>query len=175
MNLHVVTQLALRFVAARARRIRIVPALLPGADPDALASYGLDDTAWFDLRQGVDAGWQPLVALLGETGVRDGSADDAPNPYPGPRPFGESDAKAFFGREVEIGQLAAILGQSSFVVLQGPAQVGKSSLVLAGLVPHLRRREMAPLRPLLDRKAQERSGAESAGFGDEEKPDDEED
>jgi len=35
--------------------------------------------------------------------------------------------------------------------------------------------ELAPLRPLLDRKAQERSGAESAGFGDEDKPDDDDD
>ncbi|HYZ97914.1 MAG TPA: extracellular solute-binding protein [Acidimicrobiales bacterium] len=64
------------------------------------------------------------------------------NPYKGLRPFEESDAADFFGRERVVERLIARLGASGtsgrFVALVGPSGSGKSSVVNAGLLPALR-------------------------------------
>jgi DNA-binding SARP family transcriptional activator/ABC-type glycerol-3-phosphate transport system substrate-binding protein len=64
------------------------------------------------------------------------------NPYKGLRPFEESDAADFFGRERVVERLIARLGASGtggrFVALVGPSGSGKSSVVKAGLLPALR-------------------------------------
>ena len=63
------------------------------------------------------------------------------NPYKGLRPFLESDAADFFGREALVGELVARLSQqdaSRFLAVVGPSGSGKSSLVRAGLLPALR-------------------------------------
>jgi WD40 repeat protein/DNA-binding SARP family transcriptional activator len=69
-------------------------------------------------------------------------SDQAPavlrNPYKGLRAFGEADADDFFGRETMSRELVERLGQGRFVAVVGPSGSGKSSLVLAGLVPALR-------------------------------------
>ncbi|MEM6371086.1 MAG: toll/interleukin-1 receptor domain-containing protein, partial [Myxococcota bacterium] len=79
-------------------------------------------------------------------------------PYRGARPFGDedSDAALFFGRGREIVECLELMRAQRArhevrpVVFLGPARSGKSSLVLAGLFPRLRRE--APtwtvLRPL---------------------------
>ncbi|MEM9116029.1 MAG: SUMF1/EgtB/PvdO family nonheme iron enzyme [Myxococcota bacterium] len=79
-------------------------------------------------------------------------------PYRGARPFGDedSDAALFFGRGREIVECLELMRaqrarhEARPVVFLGPARSGKSSLVLAGLLPRLRRE--APtwtvLRPL---------------------------
>jgi signal transduction histidine kinase len=59
-------------------------------------------------------------------------------PYPGMRPFRPEEAHLFHGRDVEIGEMARRLRHQSFLYIIGPSGVGKSSLVLAGLVPLLR-------------------------------------
>jgi WD40 repeat protein len=67
-------------------------------------------------------------------------------PYPGLEPFTEDDAGVFFGRDQEIRDLVGRLHPSvparahRFVAVIGPSGSGKSSLVLAGLLPALRRR-----------------------------------
>ena len=65
------------------------------------------------------------------------------NPYRGLRAFTEADASVFFGRERLIGQLLARLKEDhplrNFLAVIGPSGSGKSSVVLAGLVPALRR------------------------------------
>ena len=75
------------------------------------------------------------------------------NPYRGLEPFTTEHAAVFFGRERDIeGLTARVLGQP-VVVLVGPSGVGKSSLVLAGLVPRLRAKQpwsVAQIRPGLD-------------------------
>jgi WD40 repeat protein/serine/threonine protein kinase len=64
------------------------------------------------------------------------------NPYKGLRPFLEPDAADFFGREAVVAELVARLSEqgdrSRFLAVVGPSGSGKSSLVLAGLLPALR-------------------------------------
>ena len=51
--------------------------------------------------------------------------------------FGPQDAGRFFGREKAIQALATAVTKRSFTALVGASGSGKSSVVLAGLVPHL--------------------------------------
>ena len=60
------------------------------------------------------------------------------NPYKGLRPFSEAERGDFFGRTSASAQLAALVAERSFVAVVGPSGSGKSSMVLAGLVPQLR-------------------------------------
>lgn len=64
------------------------------------------------------------------------------NPYKGLRPFEESDAADFFGRERVVERLLARLGATGtsgrFLAVVGPSGSGKSSVVRAGLVPAVR-------------------------------------
>ena len=70
------------------------------------------------------------------------------HPLPGERPFAESGAAFFFGRDAEVGrvlsdwagQLAS--GGSRWLRVTGASGVGKSSFVAAGLVPAIRRGEL---------------------------------
>jgi WD40 repeat protein len=59
------------------------------------------------------------------------------NPYPGLRPFEESDSDLFFGRETQTDELLRRLGRSRFLAVIGTSGSGKSSLVRAGLLPAL--------------------------------------
>jgi DNA-binding SARP family transcriptional activator/WD40 repeat protein/tRNA A-37 threonylcarbamoyl transferase component Bud32 len=63
----------------------------------------------------------------------------AVNPYKGLRPFEEADALSFFGRDQLVDELVRHLASSRFVAVVGPSGSGKSSVVRAGLIPHLRR------------------------------------
>ena len=60
------------------------------------------------------------------------------NPFKGLRPYGESDAMDFFGRETLVERLAGRLAETRFLAVVGPSGCGKSSIVKAGLVPALR-------------------------------------
>lgn len=60
-------------------------------------------------------------------------------PYPGLNPFREEDAALFFGRDVERDLIAANLTASRLTVLYGPSGVGKSSVLNAGVIAHMRR------------------------------------
>jgi WD40 repeat protein/energy-coupling factor transporter ATP-binding protein EcfA2 len=67
--------------------------------------------------------------------------------YPGLRPFEAEDAAAFFGRRDEIEQLIDLLHPTlqrepgRVVAIIGPSGSGKSSLLNAGLLPRLNRRD----------------------------------
>ncbi len=71
------------------------------------------------------------------------------NPFPGYRPFDVADATRYFGREAEAEALAARLGDTRVLAVVGAPEVGKSSLVRAGVVPRLQQRgwRVAILRP----------------------------
>ncbi len=58
-------------------------------------------------------------------------------PYPGLRPFDEADHLLFFGRNEQVNELLMRLEDSAFVAVVGSSGSGKSSLVLAGLLPLL--------------------------------------
>lgn len=60
-----------------------------------------------------------------------------PNPFPGLRSYGREDADRFYGRRQAIGELLGRLQHQRFVAVVGPSGSGKSSLVKAGLTPHL--------------------------------------
>lgn len=59
-------------------------------------------------------------------------------PYIGLQPFKEEDYPYFFGREREVRVIASNLRTQRLTVLYGPSGVGKSSLLRAGVLRHLR-------------------------------------
>ncbi|MEB3259101.1 MAG: TIR domain-containing protein [Cyanobacteriota bacterium] len=59
-------------------------------------------------------------------------------PYPGMLPYTEANHEQFFGRETETRQMLERLHTHPLLTVIGPSGSGKSSLVFAGLVPHLR-------------------------------------
>jgi uncharacterized protein YjbI with pentapeptide repeats len=66
------------------------------------------------------------------------SADDnLPCPYRGLFHFGPNDTEFFFGREVFVEELVQATARRSFIPVLGASGSGKSSVVLAGLVPKL--------------------------------------
>jgi WD40 repeat protein len=58
-------------------------------------------------------------------------------PFPGLRPFTPEDTRYFFGREALLASLGAKLRGHPFLAVLGASGSGKSSVVLAGLVPAL--------------------------------------
>ncbi len=58
-----------------------------------------------------------------------------PNPYKGLATFTSDDANHFYGRDDEIGTIFERLETSSFLALIGASGSGKSSLMLAGVIP----------------------------------------
>jgi hypothetical protein len=60
------------------------------------------------------------------------------NPFLGLRPFTEEDTDVFFGRGGQVSRLLRRLDETRFLAIVGSSGCGKSSLVLAGLVPELR-------------------------------------
>ena len=67
-------------------------------------------------------------------------APPLPCPYVGLQPYTEADIDYFFGRERDQRIIAANLGAARLTILYGASGVGKSSVLLAGVVPSLRAR-----------------------------------
>lgn len=65
-------------------------------------------------------------------------------PYRGLSPFDEAHADYFFGREALTDQLLQKVGSSDFCALVGASSSGKTSLLRAGLVHHLRQGDRIP-------------------------------
>ncbi len=64
-------------------------------------------------------------------------AYDARPPFRGLFPFRNDDKEFFFGREVLVEKLIRKVKENNFLAVLGPSGSGKSSLVLAGLIPAL--------------------------------------
>ncbi|MGI9624381.1 MAG: protein kinase domain-containing protein, partial [Acidimicrobiales bacterium] len=84
----------------------------------------------------------------GHTPVEDRSrGSDAPiNPYKGLRAFAEHESSDFFGRDLLIGELVEQLSDPSkgrALALVGASGSGKSSAIRAGLIPAVRRGDIA--------------------------------
>jgi hypothetical protein len=60
------------------------------------------------------------------------------NPFPGLRPYRESESGNFFGQDEQIDRLLEGLGDSRFLAVVGISGSGKSSLVRAGLIAALK-------------------------------------
>ena len=73
--------------------------------------------------------------------------DQPRNPYKGLRPFTQRDAADFFGREVVVKKVLDLINSlvteqparssTRLLTILGPSGVGKSSLIMAGLLPKL--------------------------------------
>jgi len=59
----------------------------------------------------------------------------AVRPYPGSRPFVSADIDFFFGRSKEAGKLARLWQDNRLTFAIGPTGAGKTSLLLAGVLP----------------------------------------
>lgn len=64
---------------------------------------------------------------------------DSRPPFRGLYPFREDDHEFFFGREQLVQRLAEKLNHHNFLSVLGPSGSGKSSVVLAGLIPYLQK------------------------------------
>ncbi len=125
------------------RPLPVIPVLLDqGSERQAGLVFLLQNT-WVE-------GWDPRAADL-IVGAVEGKApaelyDDAhPDPraricpYRGLGVFREEDAGFYFGREPDLECLAGAVDDHPLVAVVGASGSGKSSLVRAGLIPHLRR------------------------------------
>lgn len=68
---------------------------------------------------------------------------DRPNPYKGLRAFDESDGIDFHGRDEVVDDLVRRIGTNRLTMVVGGSGSGKSSVVRAGLLPRVRRGEVA--------------------------------
>lgn len=120
--------------------IRVLPVLLPGADPASLPSLLARHLA-SDFRSQLDdpAATQALVAgIRGEPPRRQRvRLPDSPAPYPSLRAFTTAEADLFFGRSAETGDLTGRVRSSPFTAVVGASGSGKSSLIMAGLLASL--------------------------------------
>ena len=143
-----------------AERLRIHPVLLPGVSPDAIPPF----LALFQVEQ-----WSPDLPLppgLCEA-LKSGQQrfDQTPHfegcPFMGLAVFRRQDAALFFGRRVETLKALAGLGDQQenapelsqrgdsgnyrrWLQVEGSSGAGKSSLVLAGLLPLVERGALWP-------------------------------
>lgn len=63
------------------------------------------------------------------------------NPYKGLESFEEKDKELFYGRERVIKDLMQKIDENNLIVVSGASGTGKSSVVKAGLLPELRRKD----------------------------------
>lgn len=77
-------------------------------------------------------------------------AIDPQNPWPGLLSFPEEAERFFNGRDTERDDLLRLIRRDSLTLLYGQSGLGKSSLLLAGLFPLLRRERMLPVHVRLD-------------------------
>jgi cellulose biosynthesis protein BcsQ len=119
----------------------VIPVVLPGADRSQVPPW-LQDIAYLDFGARIDM----QLLLVSVRGALSPAARKYPNarefqrsPYVGSRPFTEEDADVFFGREQVVAQLVSHLMDGQTCIAVGPAGVGKTSVVFAGLIPALRR------------------------------------
>ena len=82
--------------------------------------------------------WDEQVGRLRDLlGRPEPAPQEVPCPYPGMVPFSTKDARFFHGREDEIQFLLIHIRHHRFLLVAGPSGSGKSSLVMAGLLPKL--------------------------------------
>jgi MoxR-like ATPase len=66
-----------------------------------------------------------------------------PNPYVGPRAF--TRGETIYGRDRELQRLLHLLIAERIIALYSPSGAGKTSLIQAGLLPHLEQEDFVVL------------------------------
>lgn len=105
------------------------------ADADRWAGQSLLDY-WVNVL--VRAGQKPAEIVLADFNPSLAPVlEDSLCPYVGLQPFGEADQDRFFGRKNLIEEAGKWLKENRWLAVVGPSGSGKSSFVLAGLLPGL--------------------------------------
>ena len=121
------------------RAFPVVPVLLPGSDP---GSGFLFLNTWVDLRAGTETATEidALVGAFSDATFASprSQVDNSICPYRGLYAFREQDASFFKGREGAIDRLLERVTTKRLVAVIGSSGSGKSSVVIAGLLPRLR-------------------------------------
>jgi len=139
-------------VRESARRFRVIPVLLPGAERAERSSLPtfLAATTWVEFRDSLDDADAFHRLVCGIRGVEPGPGPgqaiyEGQCPYRGLRVFDVNDAAFFFGREALVQWLLnevrpATEGQpvNRFLAIVGASGSGKSSVARAGLVAALK-------------------------------------
>jgi WD40 repeat protein len=123
---------------ARSRGNRLLPLRAePGVDHQLMRSL-----QYADLTKDQTVARSALVAALRRIdAVGDAGWPDDRSPFPGLLPFDADRHTVFFGRNVEIEEIAELLrsaagrGDGAALLVVGPSGCGKSSLARAGLLP----------------------------------------
>jgi len=140
---HEEMQAALAEAVRTRNEYRVIPVLLPGAVAEAVTGF-LRQRTWVDFRSGLDGeeAFQRLVnGIRGKARSSEPfTLPDDPAPYRGLYRFEEEHASIFFGRKREVDAVLQKLEHSNFVAVVGASGAGKSSLVLAGVLPQLGQR-----------------------------------
>jgi tetratricopeptide (TPR) repeat protein len=113
-------------------RNRVVAVTLHPCQPPLRLRFrvGLDCTDWTT--------WDEQAARIRSLLDRPAPpAEQIACPYPGMFAFRPEDAGLFHGRDQEIDDLVRLVRQHNFLLVVGPSGSGKSSLVVAGLMPRL--------------------------------------
>jgi cellulose biosynthesis protein BcsQ len=128
----------------RSTGLRFVPVLLPGAKlppSDAVPAF-LQGLHWLRLNElDVERPHQLAEAVRANTEQARATTRRASvgPPYKGLAPFEEADAAIFFGRDELINRITRNLEDARFLAVVGSSGSGKTSVVLAGVIPALRR------------------------------------
>lgn len=125
----------------RDSNFKVIPIILPGGTP----SLGfLAQNMWIDLRE-QDSDFRKLIEAAITSPLLDKDIRLLQSqeicPYLGLNSFQEEDEGFFFGRESFVKQLISKLSINNFIAVVGASGSGKSSIVKAGLLPHLRSRQ----------------------------------
>ena len=124
-----------------ARAARAFPVLLPGADIRAAFLFA---NTWVDLREASNdaAPFEQLIGAIRNASVAAGTRAAVTDvcPFRGLDAFREEDAAFFHGRGAVVARLTKRVHERRLVAVVGSSGSGKSSLVMAGLLPALRRR-----------------------------------
>jgi WD40 repeat protein/energy-coupling factor transporter ATP-binding protein EcfA2 len=118
--------------------------LVSGDLPDAVAVRDLGAHRLKDLRGDTRILQVEAAGLVTEFPPLKTTAAEEPPPTPGEAPyrglqaFEEEDADLFFGRDETVTRLVDQAREARFVALIGASGSGKSSILRAGLIPHLR-------------------------------------
>lgn len=130
------------------RPCRLIAVLLPGLSPEAQRAIPMYFRRrwWVPVtREGDENAARMLAQVIRKSrGVEHGPAlvpsGQGPDesPYRGLLPFAEHDAPIFFGRDAVVQEILLRLPASKFIAVTGPAFIGKTSVLNAGLIPELR-------------------------------------
>ena len=116
-------------------------ALLPLLLEDCALAMYIQALVPLDFRDPTREAWEAEIERLRAYLDQPATPEpELPCPYPGMRPFTESDAGRFFGRDAELDHIVRRLRRGEReIYLIGASGSGKSSLIAAGLLPRLAR------------------------------------